>query len=89
MERPSQAGTGDVHHALRLILVQVPNPRQQTHTHRLLSGSFLGLPYRILNMNHKKELLRSLWVFSTCKNQEDPGSGFASNHGLGFRGLGV
>ena len=31
-------------------------------THRLLSSSFLGLPYRILNMNHKKELLRSLWL---------------------------
>ena len=31
-------------------------------THRLLSSSFLGLPYRILNMNHKKEVLRSLWV---------------------------
>ena len=30
--------------------------------HRLLSNSSLGLPYRILNMNHKKELLRSLWV---------------------------
>ena len=31
-------------------------------THSLLGSSFLGLPYRILNMNHKKELLRSLWV---------------------------
>ena len=31
-------------------------------THRLLSSSFLGLPYRILNVNHEKELLRSLWV---------------------------
>ena len=31
-------------------------------THRLLSSSFLGVPYRILHMNHKKELLRSLWV---------------------------
>ena len=31
-------------------------------THRLLNSSFLGLPYRILNMNHKKELLKSLWV---------------------------
>ena len=31
-------------------------------THRLLSSAFLGLPYRILTMNHKKELLRSLWV---------------------------
>ena len=25
-------------------------------THRPLSSSFLGLPYRILNINHKKEL---------------------------------
>ena len=25
------------------------------HTHRLHSSSFLGLPYRILNMNPKKE----------------------------------
>ena len=24
--------------------------------------SFLGLPYRILNVNHKKELFWSLWV---------------------------
>ena len=31
-------------------------------THRPLSSSFLGLPYRILNMNHKQELLRGLWV---------------------------
>ena len=31
-------------------------------TYRLPSSSFLGLPYRILHINHKKELLRSLWV---------------------------
>ena len=31
-------------------------------THKPLSSSFLGLPYRILNINHKKELLRGLWV---------------------------
>ena len=31
-------------------------------TRRLLSSSFLGLPYRILNINHQKELLRGLWV---------------------------
>ena len=31
-------------------------------THRPLSSSFSGLPYRILNINHKKELLRGLWV---------------------------
>ena len=29
---------------------------------RPLSSSFLGLPFWILNMNHKKELLRGLWV---------------------------
>ena len=27
-------------------------------------SSFSGLPYRILNINHKKELLRDLWVQS-------------------------
>ena len=27
-----------------------------------ISSSFWGLPYRILNINHKKELLRGLWV---------------------------
>ena len=31
-------------------------------THRPRSSSVLGLPYRILNINHKKELLRGLWV---------------------------
>ena len=31
-------------------------------THRPLRSSCLGLPYRILNVNHKKELLRGLWV---------------------------
>ena len=31
-------------------------------THRPLSSSFLGLPYRILKISHKKELLRGLWV---------------------------
>ena len=41
-------------------------------THRPLSSSFLGLPYRILNIIHKKEPLRGLWV------------GFSSS-GLGFR----
>ena len=30
--------------------------------HRPQSSSFLGLPYRILNINHRKELLRDLWV---------------------------
>ena len=34
-------------------------------THRPLSSSVLGLPYRILNINHEKELLRGLWVMLT------------------------
>ena len=39
-----------------------PSRSEAPNTHRLLSGSFLGLPYRILNINHKKELLRGLWA---------------------------
>ena len=31
-------------------------------THRPLSSAFLGIPCRVLDVNHKKELLRSLWV---------------------------
>ena len=31
-------------------------------THRPHSSSFLGVPYRILNMNPQKELLWGLWV---------------------------
>ena len=34
-------------------------------THRPQSNSFLGLPYRILNMNLKKQLLWGLWVSPT------------------------
>ena len=34
-------------------------------THSPLSSSLLGLPYRILHINHKKELLRGLWVTTT------------------------
>ena len=37
-------------------------------THVPLSSSFLGLPYRILNMNPKKELLRGLWVSQQTLN---------------------
>ena len=31
-------------------------------THKPLSSSFLGLLFGILNINHKKELPRGLWV---------------------------
>ena len=33
--------------------------------HRLHGSSFVGLPYRILIINHKKELRWSLWVTFT------------------------
>ena len=47
--------------------------------HRLLRSFFLGVPYGILTISHKKELLRSLWVVKllTCDNI------------LGFGGLGL
>ena len=35
-------------------------------THRRQSSSVLGLPYKILNMNPKKELLWGLWVCTPC-----------------------
>ena len=38
------------------------NSHSRHVTHRLLSSSFLGVNYTILDMNHKKELLRSLWA---------------------------
>ena len=41
-------------------------------THRLLRSSFLALPSRIPSMNHKKELLRSLYmgitIDMTCRD---------------------
>ena len=42
-------------------------------TQRLHSRSFLGLPYKILNVNLKKELLWSPWVLSSiwpCEGTE-------------------
>ena len=43
---------------------------------RPVSSAFLGLPYRILNINHKKELLSSLWV----SPDTDPSACFPSVH---------
>ena len=43
-------------------------------THRLHCSSLLGLPYRILNRNHKKEQQWSLWVGFQCL------PGFAAGH---------
>ena len=37
-------------------------------THRPQSSSFLGFPYRILNMNPKKELLWGLWLTGLQRN---------------------
>ena len=36
-----------------------------THSHRLLSSSFLGLLHKSLNISHRKELLGSLVVRPT------------------------
>ena len=38
-------------------------------THRPLSSSFLGLPYRILHINHRKELLKGPMGNSTTLRQ--------------------
>ena len=38
---------------------------ESVYSHRPLSSSLLGLPYRILKLNHKTELLRGLWVLSS------------------------
>ena len=35
---------------------------------------FGGLPYRILNTNHKKELLRGLWVGGKVTGRTEPPS---------------
>ena len=43
-------------------IIEPPSMPNARVTHRPLSSSFLGLPYRILNMNQKKEPLRGLWV---------------------------
>ena len=45
--------------------------RNITATHRPLSSSFLGFPCRILNINHKKELLRGLWVVSVLSLHQE------------------
>ena len=44
------------------LLAQGPHAQVTISTHRPLSSSFWGLPYRSLNISHKKELLRGLWV---------------------------
>ena len=37
-------------------------------THRLLSNSFLGLPYRILNLTQKKELYLGAYLGNVLRN---------------------
>ena len=50
-------------------------PRPQYHTtQRPQSSFFLGLPYRILNMNTKKELLWGVWVEYPVLLKEHKGS---------------
>ena len=58
----SSAGPNDSERRRARYKSPPPVPRNLNAIHRLLSSSFLGLPYRILNRRHKKELLRSPWV---------------------------
>ena len=46
---------------MRKFMVVFSGKGVQELTHRPQSSSFLGLPYRILNMNPQKELLWGLW----------------------------
>ena len=48
----------------------------------LHSSSSLGFPYRILNINHKKELLWSLWVRSIVLVKAPD-----TRYDIGLRGL--
>ena len=52
---------------IKALLADAPARGPRMSTHRPLSSSLLGFPYRILNINHKKELLRGLWVASELK----------------------
>ena len=51
----------------------------QASSHRplpALSSSFFGLPYRVLNINQKKELPRGLWVEFLMRGGVAPGNLF-------------
>ena len=55
-------------------------------THRLQTSSFLGLPYMILNISHKKELLWSLWVVPLPRSPYTPSSRFPQPSRYSFLG---
>ena len=59
-------------------------------THRPLSSSCLGLPYRVRNINHKKELLRGLWIWLRVQSSGYFGVGFEGTkvQGSGRRSVG-
>ena len=73
MHQGSREGSGSRQKGLSTVLsVRQPfleemesKPQEHLSSHRPLSSSFLRLPYRILNINHKEELLRGLWVINT------------------------
>ena len=44
------------------MMPSVNKPINLKSTHSPLTSSLLGLPYGMLNIKHKKELLRGLWV---------------------------
>ena len=69
--------------------VTIRGRNHKGYTHRPLSSSCLGLPYRILHIDYKKERIRGLWVwlrFSVWGLRVwSLGLGF---QGFGFGGLG-
>ena len=52
---------------IKVLMTLLTKSHDPPSTHKILSSSFLGLPYRVPNINHKKELLRSLWVDHTMQ----------------------
>ena len=53
---------GDTSEIITVIRTIVNPTYYSIPIYRPLSSSFLGLPYRILNIHHKQELLMGLWV---------------------------
>ena len=54
----------------RLPIAKAGTIRTEISCSEAAEYSFLGLPYRILNLKHKKELLWSLWVMHKVRAQE-------------------
>ena len=70
--KPLERGQLDLGDVEQSVLQEATPYHHKYSTHRPLSSSFLGLPYRILNINHKQELLRGLWGSPNSKTSLNP-----------------